>query len=242
MINLITKSITKLFGTKSDRDYKDLYPYVGQVNAEFERLKALSNDELRQASADLKQLIADRLQDFDGQVASLRQQVADQPDMDVNDKETIFNQIDKLEVDRNKELEGVLLEVLPKAFAVVKETARRFTQHEQLEVTASEYDRDYSLRKKNVRIEGDKAYWANSWDAAGVPIKWDMVHYDVQIIGGVVLHQGKIAEMATGEGKTLVAAFPAVLFALKGEGVHVTTVNKYLAERDCELMRPVYEL
>ncbi len=241
MTNLITKSIAKLFGTKADRDYKDLYPYVGQVNAEFERLKAISNDELRQASADLKQIVADRLQNVDDQVAALRQQVTDQPDMDVSDKETIFNQIDKLEVDRNKELEVVLLEILPKAFAVVKETARRFAENEQLEVTASEYDRQYSFRKKNVQIEGDKAYWANTWEAAGVPIKWDMVHYDVQLIGGVVLHQGKIAEMATGEGKTLVSTLPAFLNALAGRGVHIVTVNDYLAKRDSEWNGPLFE-
>ena len=241
MINLITKSITKLFGTKADRDYKDLYPYVGQVNAEFERLKSLSNDELRQASATLKQEIADRLLNFDEQAAALRQQVVDQPDMDVSDKETIFNQIDKLDADRNKELEVVLLAVLPRAFAIVKETARRFAENEQLEVTATEYDRQYSFRKKNVQIEGDKAYWANTWEAAGVPIKWDMVHYDVQLIGGVVLHQGKIAEMATGEGKTLVSTLPAFLNALAGRGVHIVTVNDYLAKRDSEWNGPLFE-
>ena len=241
MINLITKSITKLFGTKADRDYKELYPYVGRINAEFDRLKALSNDGLRQASADLKQVIAGQLQHIDDQVAALRQQIADQPDMDVSDKETIFNQIDKLEADRNKELEGILLDVLPQAFALVKETARRFTENERLEVTATEFDRQYSFRKKNVQIEGDKAYWANTWEAAGVPIRWDMVHYDVQLIGGVVLHQGKIAEMATGEGKTLVSTLPAFLNALAGRGVHIVTVNDYLAKRDSEWNGPLFE-
>lgn len=240
MINLLTKSITKLFGTKADRDYKDLFPYIDKVNTEFERLKSLSNDELRQASADLKQHVADQLQGIDNQIADLKQQVANQPDMDVSDKETIFNQVDKLETDRNKELEVILLDILPKAFAVVKETARRFTENEQLEVTATEFDRTYSARKKNVQITGDKAYWANTWEAAGVPIKWDMVHYDVQIIGGAVLHQGKIAEMATGEGKTLVATFPAFLNALADRGVHIVTVNDYLAKRDSEWMEPLF--
>ncbi|GAA4453513.1 preprotein translocase subunit SecA [Nibrella saemangeumensis] len=241
MINLITKGITKFFGTKSQRDLRDLYPYVEKVNTEFNRLKDLSNDELRNASAELKQQIARELQDIDTKVADLNHQVSSQPDMDVNQKEQIFNQIDKLEADRNKELERVLLDILPRAFAVVKETARRFSQNEQLDVTATPLDRELALRKKNVTIDGDKAYWANQWEAAGTLIKWDMVHYDVQIIGGVVLHQGKISEMATGEGKTLVATFPAFLNALAGRGVHVVTVNDYLAKRDSEWMAPLFE-
>ncbi|GAA4417753.1 preprotein translocase subunit SecA [Nibrella viscosa] len=241
MINLITKGITKFFGTKSQRDLRDLYPYVEKVNTEFNRLKDLSNDELRNTSAELKQQIARELQDIDTKVADLNHQVSSQPDMDVNQKEQIFNQIDKLEADRNKELERVLLDILPKAFAVVKETARRFKENEQLEVTATPLDREFAFRKKHITIDGDKAYWANQWDAAGTLIKWDMVHYDVQIIGGVVLHQGKISEMATGEGKTLVATFPAFLNALAGRGVHIVTVNDYLAKRDSEWMAPLFE-
>ncbi len=241
MINLITKGIAKFFGTKSQRDIKELLPYVEKVNAEFARLKDLSNDELRQLSAELKAHIAQELQSIDSQLDSLRGQLADQPDMDVNAKERIFNDIDKLETDRNKELERVLLDILPQAFAVVKETARRFAANEQLEVTANEYDRELSFRKSNVQIDGDKAYWANTWNAAGMTIKWDMVHYDVQIIGGVVLHQGKIAEMATGEGKTLVSTFPAFLNALGGRGVHIVTVNDYLAKRDSEWNGPLFE-
>lgn len=241
MINLITKGITKFFGTKSQRDIRELLPYVEKVNAEFVRLKDLSNDELRQASAELKNQIARELQDIDTKLADLNHQVSSQADMDVNQKEQIFNQIDKLETDRNKELERVLLDILPKAFAVVKETARRFAQNEQLEVTATPLDRELAFRKKHITIDGEKAYWANQWDAAGSLIKWDMVHYDVQIIGGVVLHQGKISEMATGEGKTLVATFPAFLNGLAGRGVHVVTVNDYLAKRDSEWMAPLFE-
>jgi preprotein translocase subunit SecA len=236
MINLIAK----LFGTKSQRDLKDLLPYVEKVNTEFAQLKDLSNDALRQLSADLKAHIATELSDIDNQLSELSEQASD-PDGDVNEKERLFNKIDKLEADRNIELERVLLDILPRAFAVVKETARRFTQNEQLTVTATDSDREIASRKKNVVIDGEQAHWANQWDAAGSPIKWDMVHYDVQIIGGVVLHEGKIAEMATGEGKTLVATFPAFLNGLAGRGVHIVTVNDYLAKRDSEWMAPLFE-
>jgi preprotein translocase subunit SecA len=236
MINLIAK----LFGTKSQRDLKDLLPYVEKVNTEFAQLKDLSNDALRQLSADLKAHIATELSDIDNQLSELSEQASD-PDGDVNEKERLFNKIDKLEADRNIELERVLLDILPRAFAVVKETARRFTQNEQLTVTATDSDREIASRKKNVVIDGEQAHWANQWDAAGSPIKWDMVHYDVQIIGGVVLHEGKIAEMATGEGKTLVATFPAFLNGLAGRGVHIVTVNDYLAKHDSEWMAPLFE-
>jgi preprotein translocase subunit SecA len=220
---------------------RDLLPYVDKVNAEFQKLQSLSNDELRNVTTELKQIIAQRLQPIDTQLADLHQQVADQPDMDVDAKQRIFNQVDKLEADRNKELEVVLLDILPQAFAVVKETAKRLKENEQLEVTATDFDREIATRKKHITIAGDKAYWANSWDAAGTLVKWDMVHYDVQIIGGAVLHQGKISEMATGEGKTLVATFPAYLNALAGRGVHIVTVNDYLAKRDSEWMAPLFE-
>ena len=236
MINLIAK----LFGTKSQRDLKELVPYVEKVNAEFVRLKDLSNDELRQASAALKEQIAAELSDIDNQLADLNEQ-GSHSEVDVNEKERIFNQIDKLEAERNIELERVLLDILPRAFAVVKETARRFSTNEQITVTAGDFDREIASRKKNVVIDGQQAHWANQWDAAGTLVKWDMVHYDVQIIGGVVLHQGKIAEMATGEGKTLVATFPAFLNGLAGRGVHIVTVNDYLAKRDSEWMAPLFE-
>jgi preprotein translocase subunit SecA len=236
MINLIAK----FFGTKSQRDIKELLPYVEKVNAEFAQLKDLSNDELRRVSAELKAQIAQELADIDAQLAELNDHVSN-PDVDVNEKERVFNQIDKLEADRNTELERVLLDILPRAFAVVKETARRFTENEQLTVSANDFDREIASRKRNVVIDGDQAHWANTWDAAGTPIKWDMVHYNVQIIGGVVLHQGKIAEMATGEGKTLVATFPAFLNGLAGRGVHIVTVNDYLAKRDSEWMAPLFE-
>ena len=215
------KLFTKFFGTKSGRDLKELTPYVGKINAEYVQLATMSNDELRQQVTDLKAYIAQQLKPIDDQVGTLKQQAEDE--IDVDSKETIFKQIDDLELERNKELERVLLEILPKTFAIVKETARRFKENDQLEVTASYFDREVATRKGHVTIEGDKAYWQSTWDVMGQPIKWEMVHYDVQLIGGVVLHQGKIAEMATGEGKTLVATLPAFLNALAGLGVHIVT-------------------
>lgn len=233
------KIFSKLFGTKSERDLKELTPYVDKVNAEYALLASLTNDDLRAKSEGLKQHIADNLKSIDDQIAVLRQQAADEPNVD--SKEAIFKKIDALDLDRNKELEKILLDILPKAFAIVKETARRFKENEKLEVTASFFDREVASKKSHVVIEGDKAYWNTTWDVIGQPIKWNMLHYDVQLIGGVVLHQGKIAEMATGEGKTLVATLPAFLNALAGNGVHIVTVNDYLAKRDAEWNAPLFE-
>jgi preprotein translocase subunit SecA len=233
------KLFAKLFGTKSERDLKELTPYVGKINGEFVQLASLSNDELRQQATDLKEYIAQQLKSIDDEIGQLRQQAEQEPDVDT--KETIFKQIDGLELDRNKKLEEVLLEILPKTFAVVKETARRFKENAQLEVTATYFDREVATKKGHVTVEGDRAFWKSTWDVMGQPIKWEMVHYDVQLIGGVVLHQGKIAEMATGEGKTLVATLPAFLNALAGLGVHIVTVNDYLAKRDAEWNAPLFE-
>jgi len=233
--------ITKLFGTKSDRDIKTLMPYVTKTNEAYSQLTALSDDQLRAKTQELRQTISQRLKDSQETLTSLQTRISENPDLDINEKENIFNQIDKLEEEQNKQLEVVLLDILPEAFAVIKETARRFKENGRLEVTATEHDRHLSVRKKNVEIAGDRAIWHNRWIAAGNEIVWDMLHYDVQIIGGVVLHQGKIAEMATGEGKTLVATFPAFLNALAGKGVHIVTVNDYLAKRDSEWMAPLFE-
>ncbi len=230
---------SKLFGTKSERDLKDTSPYVGKINAEFEQLPPLSNDELRARTESLKELIRTGLQSIDDQISELRQKAEQEEDVDA--KETIFKQIDALELERNKELEKILLDILPVAFAIVKETARRFKENESLEVTANHFDRELATKKPNVTINGDKARWNSTWNVMGHPIKWEMVHYDVQLIGGVVLHQGKIAEMATGEGKTLVATLPAFLNALAGLGVHIVTVNDYLAKRDSEWNAPLFE-
>jgi preprotein translocase subunit SecA len=242
MIKFITQAVTKMFGTKSDRDIKELMPYVQQTNAEYEKLRNISDDQLRNRTTELKGIINKHLEEIDQQIEELQKQLKDNPEMDVDDKETLFNEIDRIELVRNEELEKVLLEILPQAFAVVKETARRFKENQELVVQATVHDKFIAAKKKNVVIENDtKAIWKNSWMAAGNEIVWDMLHYDVQLIGGSVLHQGKIAEMATGEGKTLVSTLPAYLNALGGRGVHIVTVNDYLAKRDSEWNAPLFE-
>lgn len=233
------KLFSKIFGTKSERDLKDLTPYVDKVNAEYIKLTNLTNDELRASAVSLKEHIAEQLKTIDDQIDLLRQQANDEPNVD--NKEAIFKNIDSLIKDRDQELEVVLLAILPKAFAIVKDTARRFKENESLEVTASFFDREIATKKSNIIIEGDKAHWNSTWDVIGQPIRWTMQHYDVQLIGGLVLHQGKIAQMATGEGKTLVATLPAFLNALAGQGVHIVTVNDYLAKRDAEWNAPLFE-
>jgi preprotein translocase subunit SecA len=235
------KLIAKLFGTKSEKDIKRIMPLVAQTKQEGERLKSLSNDDLRGETKKIQEEINQELKGIDDQLADLHKKIADDPTLDINEKEAIFSQIDKLEDDRNEDLEKVLLKVLPRAFAIVRETARRFKENEFLEVTAQDFDRVLSGTREHVKIEGEKAHWYNKWMAAGNMITWDMVHYDVQIIGGIVLHEGKIAEMATGEGKTLVATFPAFLNALAKRGVHLVTVNNYLSVRDSEWMAPIFQ-
>jgi preprotein translocase subunit SecA len=234
------KFISKIFGTKSEKDIKRMMPLVEQTKREGEALVGLTNDELRAKTREVQEFINQELKDIDDRIAALHQSIADQPDLDLDEKEAIFGQIDALEKDRNKELEKALSAVLPKAFAIVRETARRFKENEYLEVTAEPYDIEFAATHPNIKIVGDKAHWYNKWMAAGNEITWDMVHYDVQIIGGIALHEGKIAEMATGEGKTLVATFPAFLNALARRGVHIVTVNDYLARRDSEWMGPLF--
>lgn len=241
MINLLSKAFAKIFGTKSERDLKEIMPLVAQTNEAWRALASLSDDALREKTSQIKAQIAQHLRAIDDQLADLHKQIADQPDLSIHEKETIFEQIDKLELERNKSLEVVLMEVLPDAFAVVKETARRLKENKQLVVTATPHDEWIAARRGAVRIENGKATWPNQWMAAGNQIEWDMMHYDVQLIGGIVLHQGKISEMATGEGKTLVATLPAFLNALAGRGVHIVTVNDYLARRDSEWMAPLFE-
>ncbi len=233
--------ISKLFGTKSQKDIKRIMPLVQETIREGEGLKSISNDELRAQTGLVQNQINDRLKPIDDQLAGLHKQISDHPDLDLHEKEGLFNQIDLIEKERNKELEKVLMEVLPKAFAIVRETARRFKENEYIEVTATEADHRFAAKHEHIKIEGTKARWHNQWMAAGNMITWDMVHYDVQIIGGIVLHEGKIAEMATGEGKTLVATFPTFLNALARRGVHLVTVNNYLATRDSEWMGPLFQ-
>ncbi|HXH18521.1 MAG TPA: hypothetical protein VNJ07_05510, partial [Chitinophagales bacterium] len=204
MLDFINKTITKVFGSKSTRDIREIMPLVEKTKAEFAKLASLSNDQLRAKTDEFKQRIRNYLADIDNEIAAYRKQVDDHPDMDPDDKEKIYKEIDALGKERDKKLEEVLLELLPEAFAVVKETARRFFENKTLEATATRLDRDLSVKFPNIQIQGEKVIYQNQWMAAGNMITWDMVHYDVQLIGGVVLHQGKIAEMATGEGKTLV--------------------------------------
>ncbi|WP_343531219.1 preprotein translocase subunit SecA [Pedobacter sp.] len=232
--------LAKIFGSKSERDIKALQPIVAQINEEYAKLASLSNDELRNKTIEFKATIASALAGIDEKIANLKTQ-AESAELSLQEKTNLYDEVDALGKERNVELEKVLQQILPQAFAVVKETSRRLSENETLEVSATEFDRELATRKNNVKIVGDKALWANKWEAAGNQVAWNMVHYDVQLIGGMVLHSGKIAEMATGEGKTLVSTLPAYLNALAGQGVHIVTVNDYLARRDSEWNGPLFE-
>jgi preprotein translocase subunit SecA len=232
---------SKLFGSKSERDVKAILPIVEKVKAAYAKLDQLTNDELRAKTIEFKETIAAGLAGIDSEIQAIKTRTETELNMEVSEKVTLYTQLDKLEKDRNKELEDILMNILPEAFAVVKETARRFSANKTIEVTATQFDRELAAKKTNVIIKGDQAIHHNTWLAAGNEVTWNMVHYDVQLIGGIVLHQGKISEMATGEGKTLVATLPAYLNAIAGQGVHIVTVNDYLARRDSEWMGPLYE-
>ncbi|MCZ2458041.1 MAG: preprotein translocase subunit SecA [Chitinophagales bacterium] len=234
--------LAKIFGgNKSEKDVKKISPYIVKINEYFKSYQSLSNDELRGKTQEFRQRIKEHLSKIDGQIVSKNEEAESLHFNDLLGKDAIYQEIDKLKKDRDKEIEKILMEILPEAFAVVKETSRRFKENTELESTATEMDKDLSVKRDYVRINGDKSVFKNSWTAAGGQITWNMVHYDVQLIGGVVLHQGKIAEMATGEGKTLVSTLPAYLNALAGEGVHIVTVNDYLARRDQEWNGPIFE-
>jgi preprotein translocase subunit SecA len=240
MLNSLLK---KLFGNKSDRDLKPIYPIVEQIKLEFAKLQSLTDDELRNKTAEFKAFIKSELATIDNNIAELLSETETEG-IDLQAKDDIFKEIDKLKKQRDEQIEKALNEILPQAFAVVKETARRLAENKQLVVTANQFDRDLAAKtkpKKPVTINGDKAIYTNTWDAAGNTVVWNMVHYDVQLIGGIVLHSGKISEMGTGEGKTLVSTLPAYLNALAGEGVHLVTVNDYLARRDSEWNAPLFE-
>lgn len=232
--------LSKIFGSKSERDIKHIQPLVEKIKAEYAKLESLTNDELRAKTADFKRRITEYLADIDAEVTALKAE-AEQEGIDMTQKTALYDKVDKLGKDRDQKLEEVLMQVLPEAFAVVKETARRFTENAALEVTATDFDREIAASKPHVEIVGDKALWNHTWVAAGNEVTWNMIHYDVQLIGGIVLHEGKIAEMATGEGKTLVGTLPAYLNALSGQGVHIVTVNDYLARRDSEWNGPLFE-
>ncbi|MDH3711084.1 MAG: preprotein translocase subunit SecA, partial [Cyclobacteriaceae bacterium] len=241
MLDFVSKGIAKVFGTKSEKDIKSVLPYVAQIHEQYEPLQGISDDQLRDKTQELKDVINRELAEVDAQIADLHQKIADNPDLDIHQKDEVFKEIDSLEDKRNEVLEEVLLDVLPLAFAVIKETARRFKENGQLRVKANLEDKAFAAEYSNVEIDGDQAIWHNTWMAGGNEITWDMLHYDVQLVGGIVLHQGKIAEMATGEGKTLVATLPAFLNALADRGVHIVTVNNYLAKRDSEWMAPIVQ-
>ena len=233
----INKLLSKIFGNKSTRDMKEIQPWVEKIKKAEPAIQALDNDGLRAKTQELKNIIQSSANDIKEKITELKGKIEDTP---IEDREPIFSQIDKLEKEVLERYDKKLDEVLPDAFAIVRETARRFSQNEEITVTATDFDRELAATHDFVRIDGDKAIYQNHWIAGGNEITWNMVHYDVQLFGGVVLHQGKIAEMATGEGKTLVATLPVFLNALTGNGVHVVTVNDYLAKRDSEWMGTIY--
>ena len=230
--------IKSVFGSKAERDYKAVKPILDKVLASYETIDKLSDDELRAHSARLRQHMIDVEAPFENRIAEIKAKLDE--DLPISEKVKLAEESDKLVKDEDDAIEKALDEILPEAFAIVKSTARRFTENETITVTANDFDRERSLDKDFVHIEGDKAIYQNHWMAGGNDVKWSMVHYDVQIVGGIALHQGKIAEMATGEGKTLVATLPVFLNALAGKGVHMVTVNDYLSKRDSEWMGPIY--
>src|SRR6185503_18950875 len=234
--------ISRLFGgNKSDKDVKRILPVVQNINQHFASYASISNDELRNKTQAFRQRIQEYLAPTDESIAQKNKQAEELPFNDLMGKESIYQEVDKLKKERDKKIEEVLEEILPEAFAVVKETARRFKENSEIVSTATQLDRDLSVKKDYITIDGEKSVFKNAWTAAVGQITWNMMHYDVQLIGGAVLHSGKIAEMATGEGKTLVSTLPAYLNALAGEGVHIVTVNDYLARRDQEWNGPIFE-
>jgi len=237
----MAKIFNNFFGSKSDRDLKELSPIISKTDIVYETITKLSNDELRSKTLEFKNRIKDYISKEEEEIESLRKKIEDNPDLDVDEKENTWKIVDNLEKENVKKTEVILNEILPEAYAVIKETAKRLKENDFIEVTANQNDRDLAALKDNIDIKNDKAIYYNKWMAGGNLITWDMVHYDVQIIGGKVLHDGKIAEMATGEGKTLVATLPVYLNALPGKGVHVVTVNNYLALRDSEWMGLLFE-
>jgi preprotein translocase subunit SecA len=236
----ISYILNKFFGNKSQRDIKEILPLLHNIREAYPLIEQLNHDQLRARTIEIKNEVRKVVKEKESVIEDLKQQV-ETGNLDVEKVEEIYREIDSIEKDIVAGIEEVLLTVLPEAFSIVKETARRFKELEYIEVTASDFDRDLAAHRSSIEIHGDKARWLNTWTAGGNPVTWDMVHYDEQLIGGVVLHQGKISEMATGEGKTLVATLPVFLNALAGRGVHIVTVNDYLSKRDSEWMGPIFE-
>ena len=241
MIGILNKTITKIFGSKSDKDLKEILPQVTRIKEEFAKLTNVSNDELRAKTQEFKNRISLHLKETEDEIRNLEKEAEENPEIDLHRKEEIYKEIDQLKKVINSETENILKEILPEAFAVVKETARRFTENTELRATATLFDRELAPVREHVSIAGNEVIYKNAWMAAGNIVTWNMIHYDVQLIGGIVLHSGKISEMATGEGKTLVATLPIYLNALAGKGVHIVTVNDYLAKRDSEWNGPIFE-
>jgi preprotein translocase subunit SecA len=234
--------ISKLFGgSKSEKDVKKIRPQVEQINQHFQQYVSLSNDQLRSKTAEFRSRIKNHLQEIDGQIATRKNEAEALPTDDITGRDAIYQEVDVFIKKRDQQIEDVLAQILPEAFALVKETGRRFKENTTIVSTATDLDRQLAVKKDYIQIQEDQSIFQNSWNAAGNLVQWNMVHYDVQLIGGSVLHSGKIAEMATGEGKTLVSTLPAYLNALAGEGVHIVTVNDYLAKRDSEWNGPIFE-
>ena len=241
MIGIINKAITKIFGNKTESDLRVVVPIVNNVKEIYSTIESLTNDQLREKTLEFKERIKQYLTQTEEDLNNLNAEIENTPEMGIREKEAIYEKIDALKKERNAKIEEVLLEILPEAFSVVKQVAKRFTENEEVEVTATDHDKNIAAKRNSVIIRDNKAIYKNKWLAAGVEVDWNMVHYDVQLIGGTVLHQGKIAEMGTGEGKTLVATLPIYLNALAGKGVHIVTVNDYLARRDSEWNGPIFE-
>ena len=239
-MNIVASVLKFFFGSKSEKDRKEVEPYLIEIKKIYPQIEALSNDELRARSAALRLSIAEFIKPEEDKIVELKARL-ELPDVALDEKEEISREIDKLTQRIDDKIEEKLDSILPEAFAIMKDTARRFAQNDTVEVTATDFDRNLAAKKDFVTIQGDKAIYSTTWTAGGNLVKWDMIHYDCQLFGGVVLHKGKIAEMATGEGKTLVATLPVFLNALAGKGVHMVTVNDYLAKRDSEWMGPMYE-
>ncbi len=236
------KFLSKILGgNKSERDVAQILPTVEKINQFYQQYQSLTNDELRNKTVEFKKRIKEYLKEVDDEIASKQSQADNLAAEDIHAKDAIYQEVDKLKKERDKKIEEVLETILPEAFAVVKETAHRFKENTELVSTVTELDRELSVKKDYITINGNQSIYKNSWTAGGGQITWNMLHYDVQLIGGIVLHQGKIAEMATGEGKTLVSTLPSYLNALTGEGVHLVTVNDYLARRDSEWNGTLFE-
>ena len=241
MIGAFNKIVKRLVGDKAATDVKAIQPAVDAIHTFAPEMAGLSADGLRARSTELKARILAYVADAVSEAEELKAQASSNPTMSFEAKEVLYDRVDTLNQQVDEKLEEVLEEVMPEAFALLKETASRFAAAGELEVSAQDFDRDLAAARDFVRIDGDRAFWAREWNAAGTEVEWNMVHYDVQLIGGVALHRGKVAEMQTGEGKTLVATLPMFLNALTGRGVHLVTVNDYLARRDAEWMGPLFQ-